>query len=299
MIKVGVNEPVFLEKTEKNDQGTLSVTFKEAGEVKKKLSLLEQMNESSDSSGSSSGSTQFLLFPPSREYQDKLQSPAKLLENLMNFKNQLHHILKRFVTGNQIKWDILKGLIGIKSDEDVLKAVEDETKYKQIYANTVDQFLEMATKFKIADPAKLSRLLLVRQSKEKHFGRLRDRFLEEQPFLEDISIPKERSKLWVKADAKGATKLFEAVDGYVPNFTSYEITNGKDNPIQSATEADSTAPAAEDVAKVEGLFGKQPEEAIDFGAPASVEEGIEPEPQDQEGTPAAEVEPTENWPEGE
>jgi len=287
MIKVGVNEPVFIEKAEKNEKGTLAVTFKEAGgETKKKLSLLEQMNESSDASGSSAGATTFLMFPPSREYQNELQAPEKLLSNLMNFKNQLHHILKRFVTSNQIRWDVLKGIGMIKTDEDVLKAVEDETKYSQIYANIVDQFLTMGAQFKITDPAKLSRLLLVRQSKEKHFGRFRDKFLEEQPFLEDVMIPKDKSKLYIKAGTKGATTLFEAdADGYVPKFTDYEISKGLDNPIQSATASDDSAPAPEEVAKVEGLFGQQPEAPVDFSAPA-VEVTPEPE-KSEEAAPSA------------
>src|SRR6266436_6096622 len=240
MIKVGVNESIFIEKIEKNDKDTLAVTYKESGgEVKKKLSLVEQMNEGSDTSGSSSGTTTFFFFPPSREYQNEVQAPEKLLANLMKLKNKLPQILKRFVTSAQLRWDVLKGVGLIKTDDDVLAAVQDETKYTQIYANIVDQFLEMGTRFKIVDSSKLSRLMLVRQSKEKHFGRMRDKFLDDQPFLEDITIPKDKSKLYIKAGAKGATKLFEAdADGFVPRFTDYEISKGLDNPIQSATESD-------------------------------------------------------------
>lgn len=293
MIKVGVNEPVFIEKIEKNDKGTLGVTYKEANsEVKKKVSLMDQMNEGSDTSGSTSGSVTMLLFPPSREYKNEVQTPEKLLGNLMNLKNQCSHILKRFTTNNNIKWDVFQGIGLIKKDEDVLAAVADEKKYNQIYANIVDQFLTMGAQFRIVDSSKLSRLLLVRQSAEKHFGRMRDKFLDEQPFLEDIAIPKASSKLYIKAEAKGATKLFEAdADGFVPRFTDYEISKGLDNPIQSATASDDNAPTPGEVAQVEGLFGAQPEEGINFSA----SEEAMPEPNGTVESPAEGASPLDQF----
>lgn len=274
MIGVGVNAPVFFEKAEKNDKGTLNVTFKEStGETKKK-SLLEQMNEGTDDSGNSSGSVSLLLFPPSTEYTNKegqkevVEGP-KRVQALMDFKNQLSHILLRYVTSKQITWNVVKGLV-LKSDEELFVQVMDEKKYLQIYNNIVDQFLEQAAKLKVYDPTQLSRLMLVRQSKEKHFGRLRDKFLTDQPFFEDIAIPKDKSKLLVKAGTKGATTLFEPdADGFVPKFTDYEIGKGLDNPIRSATASDSPAATAEEVEAVEHVFGGGAvEEPMDFGKPA-------------------------------
>jgi hypothetical protein len=288
MIKVGVNEGVLLTKAEKNDKGTLGVTFTESGsEVKKKVSLLEQMNEGSDTSGSNAGSTTFLLFPPSREIlggdkKGEPQEPAKLIENLMALKNQLSHILNKFTTSQNIRWNVFQNVGVIKTDEDILSAVADETKFKQIYANIIDQFIENVTRNKVIESGKALRLFLVRQSKEKHFGRLRDKFLEEQPFLEDMTIPKDKSKLWVKAGAKGATKYYDPTeDGFLPKFTDYEIKNGLDNPIVSATAADSNEATPEDTQTVENLFAPKPDqtEPIDFSATPEVE------------TPAASTEP--------
>lgn len=279
MIKVGVNEGVLFTKAEKNDKGTLAVTFTESGsEVKKKVSLLDQMNEGSDTSGTNAGSTTFLLFPPSREIlggdkKGELQEPSRLIDNMMALKNQLSHILNKFTASTNIRWNVFQNVGVIKTDEDILAAVSDETKYKQIYANIVDQFLENVAKYKVIESGKLLRLFLVRQSREKHFGRLRDKFLDEQPFLEDATlIAKDKSKMWVKAGAKGATKYYDPTeDGFVPKFTEYEIKNGLDNPIVSATQADANEATPEDTKTVENIFGNKEDQApIDFSATPEV-----------------------------
>lgn len=283
MIRVGVNEPVYLSKVEKNEQGTIAISFTEAvAETKKKLGLLEQANEGSDTSGSNSGTTQFLLFPPSREFtkdgKKEKVAPEKLLSNLIDLKNQLVHILKRYTLAKNISFNVVKGM-PVTTDEQLLAAMEDEGQYAKVYANIIDQFMEQASRFKIVNSTVHSRLLLVRQSREKHFGRLRDKYLDEQPFLEDVIIPKDKSKLYIKAGAKGATTLFEAdADGYVPKFTDFEIKNGKDNPIQSASAADANTATPEDAAAVEGLFGNKPEEPINFGVAS------DPEPEGTDDT---------------
>jgi F0F1-type ATP synthase delta subunit len=287
MIGVGVNAPVYVEKAEKNEKGTLTVTFKEASDAKPK-SLLEQMNEGADDSGNSGGSVGLMLFPPSTEYtkdgEKKIVEGPRRVQLLMDFKNQLAHILLRYVPSKEIRFNVVKGLV-LKTDEELFVQVMDEKKYLQIYGNIVEQFIEQATKFKIFDSTKTSRLLLVRQSAEKHFGRLRDKFLTDQPFLEDIIVPKDKSKLLVKAGSKGATTLFEPdADGYVPKFTDYEIGKGLDNPIRSASAADQKEATPEEHEAVEGIFGggkSAEEEPIDFGrqvedetlpAPAAEEE---------------------------
>jgi len=296
MIRVGVNENVLFTKADKNEKGTLSVTFTESGsEVKKKVSLLEQMNESSDTSGSNAGSTNFLLFPPSREHlggdkKGQTLEATEMLKNLMSLKNQLTHILAKFTTSQNIRWNVFQNVGVIKTDEDILSAVADEIKFKQIYANLVDQFLENVTRNKVIESGKPLRLFLVRQSKEKNFGRLRDKFLEEQPFLESLEIPKDKSKLWVKAGSKGATKYYDPTeDGYVPKFTEYEIKNGLDNPIVSATQADANEATPEDTQQVENLFAPKPEQEapIDFSATPEVETPVSTEPEEVTA-PAAE-----------
>jgi hypothetical protein len=266
MIKIGVTENVYLSEQKKTEQGTLQLVITEAGTEKKAMSYMDRMNESSDESAASSGTT-LTLFMPSQAYQNEQVSPENQVKNLMKFKDQMHHILKRYVTQAQIKWNAFKGII-IKSDEDLLAKITDEKTYKQVYDNIVDQFIEQAEKFKINDPAKKSRLMGIRQSKDKSFIRLRDNFLDSRPFWESMDIPKAQSKLWIKA-GKGTTTFFEPdADGYVPNFDPYEISKGFDNPIMSAAKADAASNTPEEAAAVEGVFGQQAQAPMDFSAPA-------------------------------
>lgn len=279
MIKVGVNDPIFIEKLLKNEKGSLVITWKEGDKaVKKKVSLFDAMSESSDASGSTEGQLEMLIFPPSREYQNEPLEPTRLVENLMKLKNQFTHILKRYTTEKNIVWKPFAG-IPVTSEEALLEQVQKEEVFLKIYANLVDQFIEFGKKFKIEDSTKLSRLFLVRQSKEKHYGKLRDSYLDSRPFLEDVLIPKDKSKLYVKAGTKGATTYFEPdAEGYIPNFDPYEISKGRDNPIQSASTADAPTNTAEEAAQVEGLFGAAagtPEAPIDFGAAPEPEGGMQ------------------------
>lgn len=269
MIKIGVTENVFIEKQSKNEKGTLEITLTEAGSEKKKLSAIEMMNESSDQSGTGGGTT-FMMFMPSREYQSELIAADKMVQNLTKFKNQMHHFLRRFVPESQIKWNPFKGLI-IKSDEDLMEKITEENTYKLVYTNIVDQFVEQAEKLKINDPAKKSRVFLIRQSKEKGFGRFRDNYLDSRPFFESMDIPKDKSKMYVKAGTAGATTYYESdPDGYIPNFDPYEIGKGFDNPVMSTTKADAPSNTPEEAAQVEGVFGGPAQtEAIDFSAPPS------------------------------
>ncbi len=267
MIKIGVTENVFLSEQKKNDKGTLEITITEAGGEKKKLSALEQLNESSDTSGVSGGTT-LMLFMPSTEYQNEPISAEKRLQNLTKFRNQMTHFLKGSVVEAKIKWNVFKGIL-VKNDDELMDKLMDNDIYAKIYGNIVDQFVEQAITFKINDPAgKKFRFMGIRQSKEKSFVRLRDNYLDSRPFWESMDIPKDKSKMWVKAGSKDATTFFEPdADGYVPAFDPYEISKGFDNPIMSASKADAAANTPEEAAAVEGVFGQQPAEAIDFGAP--------------------------------
>lgn len=272
MLKIGVNEPVIVEKAEKNEKGTLVITMKEADDTKvakPKASLLDSINEASDTSGNMDlSATSFMFFPPSTSYQDAEIEPAKKVQNLMKFKNQMQHILQQFTIAKNIKWNVLAGLPPMKTEEQLLEQIQEEANYLKVYTNIVDQFLAQANTLKIFASPKKFRLFLVRQSAEKHYGRMRDNFLDSRPFLEDITIPKDKSKMYVKAGTKGATAFFEPdADGYIPNFDAYEIKGGKDNPIQSASTGDAPTNTPEEASAVEGVFGQKTEEPINFGAP--------------------------------
>ena len=268
MIKIGTNENVYILGQERTEKGSLSITFAEAGTAKvEKLGAMAGLGDSSDTSGNKAGTTIF-LFEPSIEYQGKPVEAEKKVTNLTNFKNMLFHILKRFTTEKNIVWQPFKGLV-LADDADLLnKLATDPNVHTKIYDNLVDQFLAMATKFGINDGSKLSRLLLIRQG-DKGYGGLRQNFLGQQPFFEDMQVAKTASALWVKA-ANGTTKYFTPDEnGLVPAFTTYEIGKGLDNPIPAASKADSPSNTPAEAAQVEAIFGAPVEEAIDFSAPSA------------------------------
>lgn len=292
MIKIGTTENIYISKQVKNEKGTLEITIDDSAVVKKQLSLIEQANQATDASEAKG--TTLMLFMPSMAYQNEQKAPEKLLQSLTNFRAQLTHILKRFTTEANIKWNVFKGIV-LKDDDDLMNKIQDEKNYTTIYTNIVDQFVEQADKLKINDPTKKSRIILIRQSKEKGFGKLRETYLDSQPFLEDMAIPQEKSKLWVKAGTKGATTHHEPdANGYVPAFTDYEISKGLDNPIMSATKADAGTNTPEEAAAVEGVFGV-PAAPIDFSAP--VEDtptfGVPAEPSVVPGLTPETIEPSE------
>jgi hypothetical protein len=100
-----------------------------------------------------------------------------------------------------------------------------------MYKNMVTQFIEMMRPF-IGDKNKRFRMLFIRQSAQKHFPALRKRYLNEQPFMEPMSVPKEQSKL---------------------KYSKWEIANNYNSPERVA-EAD--APSSDEVNSTASLFGQ-------------------------------------------
>ena len=237
MIKIGTNENVFILGQERTEKGSLSITFAEAGTAKvEKVGAMAGLSDSSDTSGNRVGTT-LILFEPSVTYQGTAVEASKKLTNLTNFKNMLAHILKRYTIEKNIVWQPFKGIV-IADDNDLLNKLDtDPNIHTKIYDNFVNDFLAMAAKFNINDPSKLSRLLLIRQG-DKGYGALRQTFLGNQPFLEDMQVPKTASALYVKA-APGTTKYFTPDEnGLVPAFSTYELQKGMDNPIPAAAKPD-------------------------------------------------------------
>lgn len=277
MIRVGVNENVVLSKAEINDQGTLAVGFRELGtEVKtvaKASTIADEMNKSTDASESSGEST-FLVFPPNLKVYGKedIKEGKVIVQDFIDLKNQLHHILKRFTTDSRIRWNMLAGVnVNPADDNDVFAKVRIQTVADAIYTNIVTQFVDQAKIFLNKDD-KPCRLLLVRQSANKHFGTFRKKFLDNQPFLEGMEIPRENSKMMILETNQGMkTKYHDAVEGFLPRFTDYELGRGLDNPIALKTKADSPATSGEDEDEVDGLFNAGAEDGDD-GISFGVEE---------------------------
>lgn len=268
MIKVGVNENVFLSKAEINEKGTLLIGFREIGsELKEKaVSMADEMSGGSDTSGASSGESTHLLFLPALVKYEKdaagNEQPEEgkvILASFLDLKNQLSHILKRFTTANLIKFSPFAGVTEINpaSEADILEKIVNKPIAEKIYTNYISQFVAQVTPFLNLE-TKPARLFLHRQSETSHFGKLRKKFLGDQPFFEDTLIPVSSSKMYTNQLEKG-TKHHEPVevDGikYVPKFSEYELKNKLDNPHKIETQPDASSAAAEqEIQNVETLF---------------------------------------------
>lgn len=263
MIKIGVTENVVLSSAtilEKDGSKWLSIGFRELGtevKEKKKLSAAAMLAESTDDTGDSTGETAFSIFKPNMKQfgSEETKSGKDLLTDLVAIKAQLHHILKRYTVETSIRWvPFEKTSINLNSDDDVLNKLQIATVHEQVYLNIISQFVAQATKFLNQD-SKPCRILLVRQSEAKSFGTFRKRFLNDQPFLESMDIPKENSKLLILQSALGAkTKFHDPIDGYLPRFTDYELKKGLDNPIRVDAEKDKSETSSEEKTSADSLF---------------------------------------------
>lgn len=272
MIRVGVTENVLLTRAELNEQGTLVIAAAEVGtEIKEKktTSLADMLNEGEDTSGNTAtGEVTFLMFPPNlKDFDDKDKDadPKKVLQGFLDLKNQLSHFLKRFMTSKQIKWNILAGTgINAADDNDVLAKIGRPDVAAKVYSNIATGFIQQVTPY-LNFEGKPARLFLHRRSKDAHFGTLRKKFLDNQPFFEGMEIPVDQSKMFV-VKSTATTKFHEGVtltsgEGeaavsvtYVPNFSAYELKNGLDDPTVIERRTDAASGAAEEEENVQSLF---------------------------------------------
>lgn len=259
MIKIGVNEKVYLAAAEvkENDkkQKSLNIGFAEIGQEvnAKPTNVLDMLNEGSDATGDTN-LTNIIIFPPSLVYLGdsfdgtKSKGDARegkdIFNDFVELKNQLVHILKRFLPEKEIKFDLMKGIniSATTSPEQIMAAFTKENVANVVFNNLCNQFLAMAKSF-IGDQSKGSRLFLVRTSQTKHFGTIRKRFLAENPFFESNAIAIPTSKMYTKK-TKGTTKLHTEteveIDGivYVANFNAYELKNGLDSAAVISDDGD-------------------------------------------------------------
>lgn len=268
MIKIGVNEKVYVAAAEvkinDKDQKSLAIGFAEIGQEvnAKPANVLDLLNEGSDESGDSN-LTNIIIFPPSVVYlgdsfdgtksKDDPRDGKDIFDDFVDIKNQLAHILKRFIPEKEIKFDLLKGIpVAGKDPAAIVAAFAKPAICAHIFKNLCEQFIAMITKY-VGDQSKGSRLFLVRTSPTKHFGTIRKRYLGQNPFFEDNAISIPESKMYTK-QTKGTTKLHDAVVvnevAYVPNFNAYELKNNLDSglPIQSDDEDDASVDMGEESA---------------------------------------------------
>lgn len=232
MVGIGINENVFISKAEKNDKGTLEITFSQPdGDPEAAAALKAKLVENPFADWEEGGYTQtdgggarLLLFPfdskpPVSDTEGKWKPTAENMKERMDtVRAPLYMILSYFIP-DKTKMpltvaNIFKGT-GIDGTNFLAK-IQSETVQEKVYGNIVDLFLSGIAPF-IGDTTNLFRLKLQRQSAKKAFPTIPSRFIsEDNPFIESMKIPADKSKV---------------------KFSKWEIANGynSDAPISQDT----------------------------------------------------------------
>lgn len=243
MIEVGINENVILDKAEITDpeKGILTLTFRgRKSPDTVELSAFEALGSDgyTDTSADSTSIKILSPLPPYAQRNDGTPIPlqdqqASAIDSIAEKKNLLYQILSVYMVSSAIKFDLYKGT-GLNASNFPQRIIEADVLCKVMF-NMATDFVNLITPFLGKDELPV-RLLLVRQSKTKHFKDFRQRFVKENPVIESMLIPKEASKL---------------------AFTKYEINNGLNSgAVTEQAAADAVADKAE-VLQVETVFGQQ------------------------------------------
>lgn len=236
---VGISEDIILKGAELDNNNWLNITFKQLQEVE--YNAFDALNADEVVDRPVTELTIKLFnpkVPKDTDNKGNSRSKEKIVELIVNDINRtkaiLVHLLKGYLTKDQIKWDIYRAT-GL--DKDNFNArIADNSLLDQIHKNMCSDFINMAKPFFNNEDHKF-RLLLLRQSKDKHFPSFRDRYLDENPFWEDMSIPAAASKV---------------------KFSDYEKKEGLNDPTptaRTAADAKTTEGSAPTEVTADTVFG--------------------------------------------
>lgn len=231
MIGIGINENVYLGIPMINDKGTLEITFKEAGDPAKAAELKAKLEDNPfadwDEGGysvSSGGNLTIRVFPfdaqPSQNKPDEKIDLTIMKQRIDTVREPLFNILSQYIPNmkdNPINSTVLFAgtNIDFKDKVGTEKKLKSDAVIKKIYDNIVGAFIEGMKPYQ-DNPELLFRVKFARQSAKKAFANMPNKFLESNPFMESMKIPKEASKV---------------------KFSSWEIANGYDkaDPVSQDT----------------------------------------------------------------
>jgi hypothetical protein len=206
---VGIHENVVLQKVLVSDKGRLMVFLRSKGEgqEKKEENPFEQMNASEVIEESSDTGITFWPFkapePKDRKSgQDRTPEEMGKIANgdVQQMKNQFQQILEQYMTKDQITWSVFDGT-GMDKDN-YWEQIYNQPVLDIIYKNLCEQFIGMITPYLDKDESAV-RFKLVRQSKEKHFARVPSMFIKDNPFIESMDVPADKSRVkWTKYEEK-------------------------------------------------------------------------------------------------
>jgi hypothetical protein len=216
-IKIGITDDVFLDSVTLDDsKAVLELTFKEVG--RKRISHFEAT--AGDDIIEGRDGLAIKIWPPTPPKKEDMTAEKKIdlvAADINKAKAQFRLLLLGFYTSEDLKgiWNEVYAGTGIEQANYEQKILVEET-LKLVFKNLCRKFMELI-KPKLGHKDQPFRLLLVRQSQDKAFAALRGNYVEDNPFWEDMQIPKDQSKL---------------------KFTPYEIRMGLDNDLPSEKKAD-------------------------------------------------------------
>ncbi len=212
MIRVGIHENLVLSKIARNDKGTMGIAFRpqSVDGPKQKRSFFAEAEEVTTEEDSEDN--MLLLFPfkvptfqkDGEDLKDE-EKVAIIERDIKTFRNQLSQIIGAYRSTKDLKFTPWRNT-GITEDNFEKEILDNDT-LKKAYDNYVEDFMEYMAPF-VNDDTRPIRLKLVRQSKTKHYATLPSKYINDNPFIEPMEVPKEASKL---------------------SFTKWEKENGFDN----------------------------------------------------------------------
>jgi len=178
---VGIHKNVQVTKVTKNDKGTLVIGFKQDVEVDPLAAL------------STAGQTDFdqpeldlLVYSPRvQNFNGGLKNTEELLNSIAELKDPLDHIASVYLTADKRKWDVFANT-GITKDN-LSSLLAEQTTMDKVYANIITQFISMMTGV-IGTSSKKVNVMFIRQSKAKHYPKLRTKYLTTYPFIEPADV---------------------------------------------------------------------------------------------------------------
>lgn len=227
MLQVGIHTDITTTAAI-NDKSTLEVTFtQQAVEAPKEENLLDSFLSGEVTGGNGAGeSITIKLFPLKTENTKTMVAlPFETVRNdVQNFQAQLNSILGVYFPVDQIKYNPFRDLKTTITNENLQVEFGKQEVLDTLYKNYAEDFMTMLAK---GDKVKRARLLLVRQ-KNKQYATLRNKFLKDQPFIESMEVPVEKSSL---------------------KFTKFEKDNGLDKPLEVTADSNNGGSVAD-------LFGE-------------------------------------------
>lgn len=208
-IQVGIHENVILSKVTISDKDRLTLFLRsldEAEEEQKEEDPFAQMN-AAEVIEKDSGSG-IILWPfktPDAKNRDQTDRTPREIGELANgdvtrLKNQLQQILEQYIVKDNIKWSVYDGASMTKDTywEDIIA----QSNLDILYRNLSEQFMAMIQPYLDKNEFPM-RWKLVRQSTDKHFAKIPDRYIKDQPFIEPMDVPKEQSRVkWTAYEIK-------------------------------------------------------------------------------------------------